>query len=85
MKLLFQTPHAIYRVYEHEIFGYSFHFFKNREGHIIARAPMGDNQKDKLMFDNLVYCHQNIYNGKDKQKVAQKIEEFISNFKSSNK
>lgn len=49
--------------------------------HYMIRVPFGDTPEDKAMFDSLVYHHKDVYHDEDKDKVIQKVEQFIKNYK----
>lgn len=68
-----------HKFYTEIIAGYTFRVFETPDGHIQYGAPMGNTDEEKQVFDDLVYMHNSLYNGKveEKEVIKAKIAEFI--------
>jgi len=70
--------------WKRNIKGYTFDFLKLPSGYITAKAPTGDNEADKKMFDRLVYFNQRLYNGTNEKEIIKNITKFIKNYGRTN-
>jgi len=64
-----------------KVCGYEFQVMKMPSGWVSFRAPMGENTKDKKMFDELVYYNQMTYHGQSVSEVEKKVKDFIQSYK----
>ena len=69
------------KVFKRKICGYHCQVLAFESGWVSIGVPMGDTKKDKKMFDELVYNHKEIYNGKTVEDVVSKVRTFIKNYK----
>jgi len=70
-----------YSGYELEIEGYQCQLFETPQGNCSIGVPMGDNEYDKKMFDDLVYYNKPVYHADSKEKVIEQVATFIRNYK----
>lgn len=75
MKPIYQVGKT--KVFKRTILGRPFFIMHFSSGYKSAEAPMGDNPKDKAMFDKLVYFNQKLTHGKDEKKIIANIKKFI--------
>lgn len=71
-----------YKVYNIDILGYKMQLHETEKSGYSISVPMGEGQ-DKKMFDSLVYYNKGVYHDIDKNKVIQKVKEFIENYKNN--
>lgn len=45
-------------------------------------VPMGENERDKKMFDDFVYNNKSLYNTKTQDKLIENFKKFVKNWKS---
>lgn len=83
MKLVYKsgTGKRIYKVFEHDIEGYTFRLFTTPEGYVSAGAPYGGSVFEQKMFDELTYFNKKVYNGKFVADVIDRVRDFIRKYK----
>ncbi len=70
-----------YKVYSHKILDYLVKVHETTSSGCLVSVPMGNNKKDKKMFDSLVYYNKYTYWGTTKLEAVKKVREWIKRYK----
>lgn len=69
-----------YKAYDIKVCGYDCILHHSTQSGFCLSVPMGETQKEKVMFDNLVYYHKNIYHDKDESTLINKVTKYIKHY-----